>query len=157
MERAQGSRWGCLHAAAPLSPLTFLPTLIAASTLYFHLPYWRTGYFSAHLSSLLHLCSIRFLFPLTAYVFPSLLYHKTTFHSVLQYCGHPQVFLMQAMLYLHINTAISSIKPSKMNKTPKTSTETSHKTLPSKYAEESFHPLCSLPKQKRSWKVEVKT
>lgn len=89
--------------------------------------------------------------------FPPYCTTKPTLHSVPQYCGHPQVFLMQAMLYLHINTAISSIKPSKMNKTPKTSNETSHKTLPSKYAEGSFHPLCSLPKQKRSWKVEVKT
>lgn len=113
MKGAQGSRWGSLHAAALFSPLTLLPTLIAEHFL-LSSSLWRTRHLSAQLSPLVHLCSIRSPFPLTAHVF-SLLICTTepTFHSVLQYCGHPQVLL----LYLHIDTARSSLKLSNMNKT----------------------------------------
>lgn len=111
MKGAQGSRWGSLHAAALFSPLTLLPTLIPELSPFIF--FMKNQALSAQLSPLVHLCSIRSPFPLTANVF-SLLTCTTepTFHSVLQYCGHPQMFL----LYLHIDTA-RSLKLSNMNKT----------------------------------------
>ena len=107
MERAQGSRWGCLCAAALLSPFTLLPTLIAASTLSFHLLYWRTGHLSAHLSFLPHLHSIRSPFPLTAYFFPLLIVPQN--QPSIQYCN--TVVIHKCFLCRHCFTCML-IQPS---------------------------------------------
>lgn len=153
MERAQGHRWGCLHAAVLLSPLTLLPTLIATSTLSFHLLYWRTRHLSPHISSLFHLCSIRSLFSLTAYIFFSLLIVPQNPPSI-QYCN--TVVIHKCFLYFTCILIQWSLLSNcqKWTKPPKHQTK-----LLTKHWQANMHRgcFCSLPKQKRSWKVKVKT
>lgn len=155
MGRAEGSRWGCSTALPPHTP-PHTPWC-----LYFVLPS-SLPRDQASVCSLIfstHLCSIRSPFPLTAYVLslriapqnpPSVQYCRTVVIHMCSSCRHCFTCIL-------IQTAISSIKLTKRIKTPKTSSKTSHKTLLGKYAEGSFHPLCSIPNQKRSRKVQVRT